>query len=90
MEPIIDKVQEVLLLNTRNTNIMHMGYTILADATESGIDENCCLIDNQSTCKAFINGKYMSSIRDPLDGKYPNIHCNTGVNYTNTIGEFLG
>ena len=37
--------------------IMHVGDTILAAAAEAGIDENWCLLDNQSTCNAFINGK---------------------------------
>ena len=36
--------------------IMHVGNTILSAAAEAGIDENECLLDNQSTCNAFING----------------------------------
>ena len=39
-----------------DTSIMHVGNTILAAAEEAGIDENWCLLDNQSTCNAFING----------------------------------
>ena len=39
-----------------DASIMHMGDTILAAAAEAGIDENLCLLDNQSTCNAFING----------------------------------
>ena len=30
-----------------DASIMHVGYTILAAAAESGIDENWCLINNQ-------------------------------------------
>ena len=41
-----------------DARIMHVGDTILAAAAEAGIDENWCLLDNQSTCNAFINGKY--------------------------------
>ena len=37
-------------------SIMHVVDTILADAAEAVIDENWCLLDNQSTCNAFING----------------------------------
>ena len=38
-------------------SIMHVGDTILAAAAEAVIDENWCLLYNQSTCNAFINGK---------------------------------
>ena len=40
-----------------DASIMHVGNTILAAAAEAGIDENWCLLDNQSTCNKFINGK---------------------------------
>ena len=40
-----------------DAKIMHVGNTILATAAEAGIDENWCLLDNQSTCNAFINVK---------------------------------
>ena len=40
MEPITNKVQEVLSRNKRNSNIMLLLDNILADAAESGIDEN--------------------------------------------------
>ena len=69
---------------------MHVGYTILAAAAEAGIDENWCLLDNQSTCNAFINGKYLSNIRYAPDGKYPRVHCNAVVTHTNNIGDLLG
>ena len=36
---------------------MHVGDTILSAAEEAGINENLFLIDNQSTCNTFINGK---------------------------------
>ena len=39
-----------------DTSITHVGDTILAAAAEAGIDENWFLLDNQSTCNAFING----------------------------------
>ena len=42
-----------------DASIMYVGDTILAAAAEAGIDENWCLLDNQSTCNAFINGKYL-------------------------------
>ena len=32
-----------------DASIMHVGDTILADAAEARIDENWCLLDNQST-----------------------------------------
>ena len=51
-----------------DARIIHAGNTILAAASEAGIDENWCLLDNQSTCNAFINGKYLSNIRDAPDG----------------------
>ena len=69
---------------------MHVVDTILAAAAEAGIDENCYLLDNQSTCNAFINGKYLSNIRDAPDGKYLRFHCNAGVTHTNKIGDLPG
>ena len=42
--------------NKGNSNIIHVEYTILYDAAEASIDENWCLLYNQSTFKAFING----------------------------------
>ena len=71
-------------------NIMHMGDTILAAAAEARIDENWYLLDNQFTCNAFINGKYLSNIRYAPDGQYICIHCNAGVTHTNKIGDLLG
>ena len=90
MEPIIDKVQEALLHKKQDSNIMHVGDTILAAAEESGIDEYWCLLNNQSRCNAFINGKYLSNIRYAPDGKYLRVHCNAGVTYTNKIGDLHG
>ena len=46
-----------------NASIIHVGNTILAAAAEAGIDENWCLLDNQSKCNASINKKYLSNIR---------------------------
>ena len=73
-----------------DASIMHVGDTILAAAVEAGIDENWCLLDNQSTCNAFINGKYLSNIRDAPDGQYLHVHCNAGVTHTNNIGDLPG
>ena len=70
-----------------DARIMHVGNTILDAAAETGIDENWCLLDNQLICNAFINGKYLSNIRDAPDGKYIHVHCNSGVTHTNKIGD---
>ena len=64
--------------------------TILADAEESGIGINWYLINNQSTCNAFINGKYLSKIRNAPNGKYLRVQCNSVVTYTNRIGDLPG
>ena len=69
---------------------MHVGNTILDAAAETGIDENWCLLDNQSTCNAFINKKYLSNIIDATDRKYIRFHCNVGVTHTNKIGDLPG
>ena len=66
---------------------MRVGDIILVSAAEYRVDENVCLLDNQSTCNAFINVKYLSNIRDTPDGKYLPVHCNAGLNYTNNIGD---
>ena len=42
-----------------DASIMNMGDTILDAAAEAGIDKNWCLLDNQSTCNAFINRIYL-------------------------------
>ena len=70
-----------------DASIMHVGDTILSSATEAVIDENWCLLGNQSTYNAFINGKYLSNIRDATDGQYLHVHCNAGVTHTNKIGD---
>ena len=67
-----------------------MGNTILDSAVEAGINENWCLLKNQSTCNAFINGKYLSNIRYSPGGKYLRVHCNTVVTHTNKIGDLPG
>ena len=61
-EPINNSVRK------DDSSIMHVDDTILAAAVEAGIDENWCLLDNQLTCNAFINKKYLSSIRYYPDG----------------------
>ena len=70
-----------------DTSIIHVGDAILDTAAEAGIDENYYLLNNQSTCSAFINKKYLTKIRDAPDGQYIRLHCNSGVTYTNKIGE---
>ena len=67
-----------------------MGDTILDGTAEDGINENWCLLDNQSTCITFINGKYLSNIRDAPYGQYLHVHCNSGVTHTNKIGDLPG
>ena len=69
---------------------MNVGDTILAAAAEAGIDENWFLLDNQSTCNAFINRKYLSNIRDAPAGQYLHVHCKSGVTHTNKIGDLPG
>ena len=83
-EPINNSVKK------GNASIMHMGDTTLAAAAEDGIDENWCLLDNQSTCNAFINKKYLSNIRDTPYGQYLCVHCNEGVTHTKKIGDLPG
>ena len=89
MGPIIDKFQEVFLHNIHNSNIIYMGDTILAAALEARIGKNWCLLNNKSILNSFINGKYMSNIRDATDGQYLRVHCNVGVTYTNNVGYLL-
>ena len=73
-----------------DASIMHVGNTILADAAEAGIDENWCLLNNQLTCNTFINGKYLSNIKDAPDGKYLRVHFNAGVTHINKVGDIPG
>ena len=73
-----------------DASIMHMGNNILAVAAEAGIDENWCLLDNQSTCTTVINKKYLSNIRDAPYGQYISVHCNAGMTHTNKIGDLPG
>ena len=84
IEPINDRIKK------GNASIMHVGDTILTATMDSGINENWCLLDNQSTFNAFTNVKSLSNIRDDTDEKYPRIHCNTGVTHTKKIGELPG
>ena len=67
-----------------------MGNTILAAVEEARIDENLCLLNNQSTCNALINEKFLSNIKDAPNGKYLHIHCNTLVTHTKKIGDLPG
>ena len=67
-EPISNSVRK------GDTRIIHVGNTILDAAVEARIDENWCLLNNQSTCNAFINEKYLSNIRDAPNGQYIRVH----------------
>ena len=90
METFTEKFQEFFLCNKHNSNITLVGDIILAAAVESSIDENWCLLKNQSTFNTFINVKYLSNIIDSLDGKYICVHCNTGLTHTNKVGDLTG
>ena len=70
-----------------DASITHVGDTILVAAAEVGIDENWCLLDNQSTCNELFNVKFLSNIRDAPDRQYPRVHFNAGVTHTNKIGD---
>ena len=73
-----------------DTSIIHVGDTILADAIEAKIYENWCLLNNQLTCNAFIDRKYLSNIIDSPDVQYLRVHCNAGVTHTKKIGVLPG
>ena len=90
MEPITDEIQEVFSRKKLNDNIMRVVDTILAASSKSVIDENWCLLNNQSTFNTFIDGKYLSNIIDVPDGKYLRVHCNAVVTYTKNIGDLPG
>ena len=66
--------QEAFSQNNKISNIMRVGDNILAATAEIFIDEIVCLLKNHSTCSAFINSKYMSTIRDSPDGKYIRVY----------------
>ena len=68
-EPINNSVRK------GDASIIHVVNTILAAAAEVGIDENWCLLNNQSTYNAFINKNYLSNIRDAPDRQYLRVHC---------------
>ena len=90
MDPIKYESQEVFSHNKFNANIIHVVNTILDAEAESGIDKNWCLLNNQSTCNAFINGKYLSNVIDDPAGKYLCVHFNSVVTYTKKIGDLPG
>ena len=90
METFTEKFQELFLRKKHNSNITLVGDIILAAAVESSIDENWCLLKNQSTFNTFINVKYLSNIRYLSGVKYMHVHCNAVVTYTNNIGELPG
>ena len=86
-EPIIDEIKEVFLHNKINSNVMRVGYIILAAVAESEIDKNNCLLESQSTRNAFANDKYLSNTINYPDRQYSHVHCNSGVTYTTKIGD---
>ena len=90
MDTNTDESQLVFSHNKYNANTMRVGNIILASASESVIDDNWCLLNNQSTYNNFINIKYLSNIRDAPDGQYVSVHCNEVVTYTNKIGDIIG
>ena len=61
-ETITDKTKEAFLHNNGKTRVMHVEYTILPAASEAINHGNWRLIENKSTCNAFINVKYLSNI----------------------------
>ena len=89
-EPVTDKTKEAFLYNKCNVRVMHVVDTILAVAAESIIDKSWYLLKNQSTCNAFINGKYLPNIINAPDRQYICVHCNAGGTYTNRIGDLPG
>ena len=62
----------------------------MATAAESIIYENWCLLDDKSMYNSFINGKYLSKIRDAPDSQYLRVNCNSGLTYINNIGDLTG
>ena len=64
--------------------------TIMSAVAESLIDENWCLLVNQSTYKAYIYVKYISNIIYSPGGKYLCVHFHPGVTHTNNIGDLPG
>ena len=70
-----------------NASIMHVGDIILTASEEAVINENWCLLNNQSTCNAFINVKYLLNIRYAPNGQYLRVHCIEGVIPTSKIGD---
>ena len=73
--------------NKLNSNIICVVDTILDAAAEYGISENWCLLNNQSTYNIFIDGKYLTYIIYAPDIQYLPLLYNTGVTYTNKIGN---
>ena len=83
-DPINEDMKKV------NAIIMRVGDTILDSAAEVNINENWCLLDNQSAYNTFVNGKYLSNIRDAPIGKYIRVYCNAEVTHTNQIDDLPG
>ena len=89
-DPVTDKTKEAFLHNNGKTRVMHVEYTILPAASEAINHGNWRLIENKSTCNAFINVKYLSNIWNAPDGQYIHVHCNAGITHTNKIGDQPG
>ena len=78
-DPVTDKTKEAFLHNKGNASVMRVGDTILDAAANAVIDGNWCLLENQSTCNAFINGKYILNTINAPDRKFIHAYYNEGV-----------
>ena len=90
MGPITDEAKEIFLRKKHNSNIISVGDTIMTAEKESGINNNWCLLENESTCNTFVYWKHLLKSRDSPDGKKIYFCCNTELIYTNKIGDLPG
>ena len=57
---------------------------------KGAIDEDWCLLDNQSTCNIFTNRRYLRNIRRAPNGRELHIKCNAGIALCTMIGDLPG